>query len=159
MTAFTQTVQPGTGRRGIVWEYGRMFSGNRKLMLAGVLSAGLLSGCQDVDGTWSMDCAAFAGDRLTFADGEYTWNKVTDARRLDAQGRPVDPYPDYPKSGPYTRDGDALVFIDGETGGELARFYLHERGGAMDILTAEEHEAVAAGGEYPSCPLRRTADE
>jgi len=125
---------------------------------AGLLSMFVVAACQSVDGTWSVSCDAFAGDRLSFADGRYTWDKFTDARRVDEQGRVIDPFPGFPKTGPYALDGGVVTLLNAD-GGEAARFYLHRREGAVQLLSAAEHERVSGGGAFPDCPLRRGAGE
>ena len=115
----------------------------------------LLTACRSIDGSWSMTCKAFAGDRLSFEEGRYTWDKFTDARRVDDQGGAVDPFPGFPRTGPFTRDDDVIVLMDDGDGSEVARFYLHRRDGVVLLLSAEEHEGVMRGEAFPDCPLRR----
>ena len=127
-----------------------------RLAVVGILMTAL-TGCQELDGDWTMSCAAFAGDTLSFSGDRFTWDKFTDARRIDDEGRIIDPFPGFPKSGVYAVDGDALVLTDESTGAELGRFYLHEQDGVAALLTAAEHSELANGGPFPECPLQRSA--
>jgi hypothetical protein len=112
----------------------------------------VLAGCKSIEGTWQPGCVAFAGDRITLADGRYSWDRFTDAREIDDQGNVVDPYPDFPKTGRYRVDGETVQLL-GPDDDVLATFHLHEDGGNYRLLTPEEHAAVLNGGQMPDCPL------
>ncbi len=116
----------------------------------------LLLGCRTADvpleGSFAPACTAFAGDRMSLREGQYSWNKFTDERRLGPDGEPVDPYPDFPKIGDFEIDGDAVRLL--EPGGSvLATWYLHDREGQLLLLNQSQQDAWSAGGTYPDCPL------
>jgi len=113
-----------------------------------------IAGCRDFEGDYAPGCQAYAGSRIQLADGNYVWERFTDARRVDAEGNVIDPYPGYPKRGRYERSGPAfrLLDADGET---LATYHLHESDSGLLLLTAEQQAAWEADGSYPDCPLTR----
>lgn len=126
----------------------------RRLTL--LLLAVVVTGCQSIEGRYEPGCAAFAGDRVVLDGGRYTWDRFTDARRVDAAGNVIDPYPDFPKTGPYAIDGKVLRLLDrGEE--TIATFHLHGDGNDILLLTVEEHDAVSGGAAYPDCALTRKA--
>ena len=123
-------------------------------LLAVLLMMISVTGCRAVEGEFSPGCMAFAGDRVSLHEGRFSWDRFTDARRVDDAGRTVDPFPDFPKTGPYTVTDNRLDLRSGD--GELiASWYLHEDGSRMLLLSAEEEAAWASSGEYPECPLVR----
>ena len=126
----------------------------RSRLLAALLIFFALSGCRAIEGDFSPGCLAFAGDRVSLHDGRFSWDRFTDARRVDDAGRTVDPFPDFPKTGPYTMT-DNRVDLQSESGELLASWYLHEDNGRMLLLSAEQEAAWTASGRYPECPLVR----
>ena len=76
------------------------------------------------------DCQAYAGDRMEFADGRFTWDRFTDIRRVGEDGKPLDPFPGFPKSGSYAVNGNA-VELRGDDGELLSTWYLHDDDGKM----------------------------
>ena len=117
-----------------------------------------LAGCQQLDGDWAPACDAFAGDRLSFSASRYTWDKFTDARRVDSEGEVIDPFPDYPKSGFFEQDGAAIVLLD-DSADEIARFYIHESDGVTHMLTAAEQASYTVDGSFPDCTLQQTISD
>lgn len=95
------------------------------------------------------------GDRVVFAGGTFEWHKFTDERRLDADGKVIDPFPGYPLTGSVVLRG-ATVELTTTAGDRLDDHFLHERDDSHYLLTREQHAAVAAGGDLPACVLRRS---
>ena len=120
------------------------------VLLAAVLSAA----CADFNGVFEPDSMAMEGDRFVFAGGEFEWHKFTDARRLDADGNVVDPFPGYPLTGTFALRG-SIVELTTAAGDRLDDRFLFERGDSLYLLTGEQHAAVTAGGDLPACALRR----
>lgn len=122
-------------------------------LLAMLLIVSSLAGCRAIEGDFAPGCMAYAGDRISLHDGRFSWDRFTDARRVDDDGQTVDPFPDFPKTGAYTLSDNR---VDLESGGELlASWYLHEDGSRMLLLSADQEAAWAASGQYPECPLVR----
>ena len=120
-------------------------------LLAVVLVMSSVMGCRAIEGDFSPGCAVYAGDRVSLHDGRFSWDRFTDARRVDTDGQPVDPFPDFPKTGSYTLSGNR---VDLESGGEvIASWYLHEDGDRLLLLSADQQAAWEASGQYPECPL------
>lgn len=115
-------------------------------------SLSMLSACQSIEGQYAPACEAYAGSRVRLADGQYLWERFTDARRLDASGQPADPFPDFPKRGSYVRTGQTISLNDAD-GSSIAEFFLHEHDGAPHMLDAEQHASVENGGNFPDCAL------
>ncbi len=113
-------------------------------------------GCRTIDrrleGSFAPACTAFAGDRMSFREGQYSWNKFTDERRIGPDGEPVDPYPDYPKVGEFeiVGDGVRLYVADGSV---LGTWYLHDREDHVLLLNQSQQDAWSTTGTYPDCPL------
>lgn len=128
----------------------------RRAILAGALLV-VAAGCRSLDGDYRPDCVAFAGDEVTIAGETFTWDKFTDALRVDDEGNVIDPYPAYPKEGRLVTDGDLLRFLDA-AGSEIAVRHAVPREDALVLLDAEEYEAFRETGAWPDCPLSRVAD-
>lgn len=119
-----------------------------------LLAAGCLAGCKAVDGSYYPDCVAFAGDVIELRGGRFSWDKFTDERRIDEQGQPVDPFPEYPKHGAYDVAGETIrLSFDGE--GSTETFHIGERQGRVVLLTPAAYSEWQASGEFPQCVLTR----
>ena len=112
----------------------------------------VLTGCRAIEGTYSPSCVAFAGDSISLREGQYSWNKFTDERRIGPDGKVVDPYPDYPKTGAYELDGDGVRLLE-DGGGVLATWYIHEEDGRLILLSQSQQDVWSSEGVYPNCPL------
>lgn len=120
-------------------------------LLVVVLVVSSVAGCRAIEGDFAPGCAAYAGDRISLHNGRFSWDRFTDARRLDTDGQPVDPFPEFPKTGSYTLSGNR---VDLESDGEvLASWYLHEDGERLLLLSADQQSDWEASGRYPDCPL------
>ena len=127
------------------------------LIRVGILIALIvLTGCGStaiaVDGSYEPSCTAFAGESISLRDGLYSWNKFTDARRVGPNGEVTDPYPDFPKTGRFDRDGEVIRMLD-DGGSVLATWYLHQHQGRQALLNQDQQDAWSAGGAYPDCML------
>jgi len=123
---------------------------SRAAMLAGLVV--LLAGCRDIEGEYLPGCTAFAGSRIELADGRYSWDRFTDARRIDADGNVVDPYPNFPKTGAYERDGPAVRLLDAD-GGQAGIWFLHRTDDGLLLLDEAQQKAWEQEGGFPDCPL------
>lgn len=128
-----------------------------RLIRFGILLAlTVLTGCGStavaVDGSYEPSCTAFAGESISLRDGLYSWNKYTDARRIGPNGEVTDPYPDFPKTGAYGRDGTVIRLLD-DNGVAMATWYLHEHQGRLALLNQDQQDAWSADGSYPDCML------
>ncbi len=122
------------------------------VVLALLALIGCRTGGEPLEGSFVPACTAFAGDRMSFREGQYSWNKFTDERRIGPDGEPVDPYPDFPKTGDFELDGDAVRLLQ-EDGSVLASWYPHDRAGQLLLLNQSQQDAWSASGTYPDCPL------
>lgn len=124
----------------------------RIYMLCGL--ALLLAGCTAIDGTYYPGCPGYAGDKVELADGRVTWDRFTDVVRVGPDGRPVDPFPDYPRYGRYEVHGKALsIELEGEE--ETRRMYIHVDGERLVLLTADQYADWERTGRYDDCALTR----
>ena len=87
---------------------------------------------------------AFEGDRVTLDSGRFEWVRFTDVRRISEDGKEIDPFPDYPKSGRYSVQSQAIeVRTDG--GDRLDGHYLLQHDGSLYLLTSEQNAKFSAG--------------
>ncbi len=128
----------------------------RFVAAAACLLAASLGGCAaSIDGVYRPDCPAFEGDVITLDAGEFVWDRFTDAVEIDSRGNRIDPFPDYPIYGRYSRDGKRLELAanDGRT---LEPLHVHrESGSAAYLLTAGEHRRLVDSGRRNPCALAR----
>lgn len=129
---------------------------NRRRFCAAVcLFAAAVTGCASIDGVYRPDCAAFEGDVVTLKSGEFVWERFTDAVEIDADGKRIDPFPDYPIQGRYSRSGDRLELVtnDGRTLGPMFTY----GGGAAPayLLTADQYQTLTDDGQHDGCVLMR----
>lgn len=121
-----------------------------------LLAMFVLTGCGStaiaVGGSYEPSCTAFAGESISLRDGLYSWNKFTDARRIGPNGEVTDPYPDFPKTGAYERDGTLIRLLD-DGDAVLGTWHLHEHEGRLALLNQDQQDAWAADGSYPDCML------
>ena len=127
----------------------------RRFFPIAVLLAVTVTGCASIDGVYRPDCIAFEGDVVTLKSGAFVWERFTDAVEIDANGKRIDPFPDYPIHGRYSRDGDRLELVtnDGRT---LEPMFTHG-GGAVPtyLLTADQYRTLIEGGQHNGCRLMR----
>lgn len=121
----------------------------RRIMLLG---AATLAACASHEGRYAPACLAYTGSEILLEDGSFVWERYTDEARIDAAGNPIEPFPDFPKRGRYTVDGQTVVMTS-ETGQPVATMYLHRADEGYRLLTAAEQQAWESTGEYPDCVL------
>ena len=125
--------------------------------LATVTAAAMVTGCVTHEGRYEPGCTAYAGSTITLSGGSFVWDRFTDQIEIGDDGRPVDPYPDYPRRGAYRLEGRTVV-MTADGGERMENHYLHRRDDAFLLLTAAEHAAWESSGTYPDCPLTRAPD-
>ena len=130
----------------------------RSLQLVLLLTAVLLAGCKQVDGTYYPGCVAFEGDKLVLDQGNVTLDRFTDQIILDADGNEIDQFPEFPKTGRYEVDGRTLHlnFADGELQKTL---HIHRSGNRILLLDAENLANWERTGKYDDCTLTLAPDD
>lgn len=113
----------------------------------------LLAGCASVDGTYSPDCIAYAGNRITLQNGRFVWDKFTDQVLVNDAGEVVDMYPEYPLRGRYRIEGDAVHF-ESYTGEPLPVMHLQREDAKTYLLTDKQRDSWHT--DRPRCPLALT---
>jgi hypothetical protein len=108
----------------------------------------LLAGCASYDGTYSPDCIAHAGDRITLDNGRFVWDKFTDQVLVNDAGEVVDMYPDYPLRGRYRLEGDTVHF-ESYSGEPLPVMHLQREHEKTYLLTDKQRQSTTR----PKCPL------
>lgn len=116
----------------------------------------LLVACKAYEGEYAPGCIAYAGSRISLDSGRFVWDRFTDQVTVDADGNVVDPYPDYPKHGTYTIEGDAVIMAT-ESGESMETLYLHRDGDRHRLLTAEQDAEWKESGAYADCVLTLSA--
>lgn len=112
----------------------------------------IAAGCDDFDGEYLPDCAAHAGDRVTIEGTRFSWDRFTDAVRVDDDGNRIDAFPNYPKSGSISAADGKMRFVD-DAGEEIAMRHVVVRDGVIALLTEAEHGQWETTGNWPDCPL------
>ena len=124
----------------------------RSIFLAAM--ALFLIACTSIEGTYLPACEAYAGSKITLADGRFHWSKFTDQVVVDDDGNEVNQFPGFPREGDYQIEGQAVTLTP-DSGQPAETLYLFEEPGAIYLLTAREKAGIEAGGERPKCALRR----
>ena len=122
------------------------------MLIAITLAAGVLAGCVSHDGTYAPGCIAFAGSRITLADGDFVWEKFTDEVILNDAGEVVDQFPGYPLRGSYRIDGET-VLMTSDAGRAMENMYLHRREGKSYLYTRQQFEHWQTTAEHAECAL------
>ena len=117
------------------------------MLFAGVLVAA----CAPHEGRYVPDCTAYAGSVISLQNTEFVWERFTDQVRIGDDGKPIEPFPDYPKRGTYRKEGNALHLESQD--GSIETLHLHKDGESFRILTVEEQESWERTGDYPQCVL------
>lgn len=113
-----------------------------------------LTGCRAIDGSYYPGCIAFSGDHLELDNGRVIWDKFTDQVRVDQLGRPIDPFPSYPKYGTYEVD-DSTVYLRFDDSDTTETFHVTGRNGRVVLMTSAAYAEWQASGDYPQCVLTR----
>lgn len=105
-----------------------------------------------LEGTYSPDCMAYAGSNIEFIDGNFVWEKFTDAVVIDDAGNVVNQFPGYPLQGSYRVDGQTL-HMESASGEVLSIMYILQRDNREYLLTFEQFETLGETGEFDECAL------
>jgi len=117
----------------------------------------LLCACSSIDGLYAPACVAYEGDEIELVEGRFTWRRFTDQRRVDDQGQPIEPFPDYPKSGAYEYR-DPVIILTPDSSSENTGFFLLDEKRGVYLLTGAEKQRYDIDGEIPECALRRATE-
>jgi len=126
-------------------------------VISALVTAILLFGCVSHEGTYSPDCIAYAGSNISLSDGQFIWEKFTDAVVVDEDGEIVNQFPGYPMRGSYRIEGQ-IVQMESDAGVSMEKMYLHTRDNRQYLLTAEQFEAWEKAGEPADCALMLNGD-
>lgn len=121
------------------------------------LFAVLLSGCVSHDGTYLPGCSAYAGNKITLDEGQFVWEKFTDAVVVDDDDNIVDQFPGYPLEGSYRINGQ-MVQMEALSGESLQTMYLQKFGKQQYLLTADEFASWQQSGKRDDCALQLIAN-
>jgi hypothetical protein len=121
-------------------------------MTVTVLSALSLSACASHTGRYAPACIAYSGSHVTLNGDSFLWERFTDQVRVDDEGNVLEPYPDFPKRGSYSIDGQTLV-MRSEGGATMDNMYLHRANGGYLLLTADDQHRWEKTGQYADCVL------
>jgi hypothetical protein len=119
------------------------------------LIAPLLVACAAHDGLYEPSCVAYEGDRIELQGGEFTWYRFTDERKLGNDGKPVEAFPDFPKTGKFTVDAGRITLTTAD-GKRLDDWFLIQHAGEHYLLTGRQHASYLGDGALPHCALKMT---
>ena len=114
----------------------------------------LLCACASIEGSYSPDCIAFAGNTIDLASRRFEWDKFTDQVRVDDDGRVIDAFPGYPKQGSYRVDGDR-VLMTSDAGEALPVLHVVRSADRTYLYTEDEYAAWRKDLSPARCPLVR----
>ena len=118
------------------------------------LTAILLLGCKTLDGTYSPGCLAYSGSNIELSNGNFVWEKFSDAVVIDDDGNVVNQFPGFPLRGSYRIDGQT-VHMTSAAGESLARMYILAKGDRQYLLTVGQFESLGQAGSLDECALVR----
>jgi len=118
----------------------------------------LLAACANHDGVFEPACMALEGDKIVLHDGTFSWQRFTDQINIGDDGERIDPFPDFPKTGPYAVK-QGRVFLYDDNGDTLTERKLLKHDGQQYLLTIEQHYAFESGTAIPACALRRISTD
>ncbi|MEN7341325.1 MAG: hypothetical protein AAAFM81_00225 [Pseudomonadota bacterium] len=128
----------------------------------GILVALVLAACtvppsvdDTIEGQFKPACLALAGDIIDIEGDRYTWRKFTDEIVVGDDGELIEPFPGFPKSGQFTREGDELRLLNGN-GEPSAAFYVRKRADGVYLLTADESASDTVDAAFWRCALKLT---
>jgi hypothetical protein len=125
--------------------------------ISSLVIAVCLSACVSHEGTYSPDCIAYAGSNISLNDGQFVWEKFTDAVVVDEDGKIVNQFPGFPMRGSYRIEGQ-FVLMESAAGDAMEKMYLHTRDNRQYLLTAEQFDAWQKTGEHADCALMLNGD-
>ena len=123
-----------------------------------VLTVILLTGCKQLEGTYYPGCVAFEGDKLVLREGTVVWDRFTDQIIVDVDGKAMDPFPDYPKTGRYKVDGN-LLYLELEDSNITRTFHIRRLDDRVLLLNAENLAEWKRTGQYNECVLTLAPEE
>ena len=126
-------------------------------VISALVTVIFLFGCVSHEGTYSPDCIAYAGSNISLSDGQFIWEKFTDAVIVDEDGEIVNQFPGYPMRGSYRIEGQ-IVHMESDAGVSMEKMYLHTRDNRQYLLTAEQFEAWQKTGKHADCALMLNGD-
>jgi hypothetical protein len=126
-------------------------------VISALVTVIFLFGCVSHEGTYSPDCIAYAGSNISLSDGQFVWEKFTDAVVVDEDGKIVNQFPGFPMRGSYRIEGQ-IVYMESAAGDAMEKMYLHTRDNRQYLLTAEQFEAWQKTGKHADCALMLNGD-
>ena len=121
------------------------------------MAAVFLVACVSHEGTYSPDCIAYAGSNISLSDGQFVWEKFTDAVVVDEAGEVVNQFPGFPMRGSYRIEGQ-IVHMESAADDAMEKMYLHTRDNRQYLLTAEQFEVWQKTGKHADCALMLDGD-
>jgi hypothetical protein len=109
--------------------------------------------CTSRDRLYEPSCIAYEGDTVVLRDSRFEWRKFTDQIPIGADREPVDPFPDYPKSGTYRQENGRVEFKP-DDGSQFDDYFMVDFLGAHYLLTEEQHQKFVVDRELQTCALR-----
>lgn len=117
-----------------------------------ILLALLITACASHDGLYEPGCIAYEGDRIELQGGRFEWRRFTDQRVVGADGKLVEPFPDYPKTGSF-RWAAGRLKLSGDDGMKLDDWFLVKQTGRSYLLSGTQYDAYVASDRVPKCAL------
>ena len=112
----------------------------------------LITACAGHDGLYEPGCIAYEGNRIELQRGRFEWRRFTDQRVVGADGKIVEPFPGYPKTGSYGWSAGRLE-LSGDDGMKLDDWFLVEQQGRSYLLSGAQYDAYLANDTVPKCAL------
>ncbi len=113
----------------------------------------MLSGCLSHEGTYLPGCIAYAGNKITLSDSQFTWENFTDAVVINDDGEVVNQFPGYPMRGSY-RIEEQTLYLQPDSGDQVPVMYLQQHENSFYLLTEDEFAAWEKTGNYADCALQ-----
>ena len=119
-----------------------------------IISLLLSAACANHEGLYEPACIAYEGNRVELQDGRFEWRRFTDQRVVGDDGKAVDPFPGFPKSGSYRLSAGRMEFAS-DDGMELGDWYLVDHMRRPYLLNGEQYDAFRQSNKMPECALTR----
>ena len=117
-----------------------------------------LTACSSFEGYYEPSCAAYEGDTIELNDGKFVWKKFTDVRSIGPDGKPVEPYPSFPRTGHYIRSAERIE-LHPDDGTSPKTYYLLQVDAASYLLSLSEWQSYQRTARVPDCALGRRISE
>jgi len=127
-------------------------------LTACLLALVVLAGCKQIDGTYYPGCAAFEGDKIVLREGTVVWDRFTDQIIVDVDGNPMEPFPEFPKTGSYEVDGDLLHLAFPEED-VVKTLHIRRSDEWVLLLNAKDLAEWERTGRYNACVLTLAPEE